>query len=330
MENVVKKFIVITMLLAFCESALKSNDACVLIRKTLSDCYSQGDNIYFTQSNIQLAVASFQIIFNKEMIIKCFNDFGINLNNVPTVDFNNVNKLELHQCSLLDDSLLTTLTTKFNIKNPDSLIIEYHRNISVTLSKVLFERFRVLKKLELTTKYINFNSDVFDPIVELLSMKLNVYDITVLPRDVFSPLQNLEALVIINSGKMKAETKTLNFTLKRCINLKNFHLSGIMSPIRIKNLFANNLRLERVNIINNNIAWLSEDMFNGSKEIVEVSLANNCIRHLPGNIFMYQMELEKVNLSHNDILKLDDAIFSNNVALKSIILSHNKLSSTNR
>lgn len=330
MENFIKKNIVITVLLTLCESALKSNDACVVIRKTLSDCYSQGDNIYFTQSNTQLTVASFQKTFYREMIIKCFYDFGINLNAIPTVDFHDVNKLELHQCSLLDDTLLTTLKKRFNMKNLDSVLIEYHRNINVTLSKALFEKFRDLKNLQLTTKNLSFNSDVFKPMVKLLSMKLNVYDFTVLPSDVFLPLQNLETLVIRNSGKMKTETRTLNFTLKWCINLQNFHLSGIKTPIRIKNLFNNNLRLERVDIINNNIAWLSEDIFNGSKEIVEVSLAFNDIRHLPGKIFMHQMELEKVDLSHNDIVNLDDNIFSNNVALKSIILSHNKLSSTNR
>lgn len=329
MKKFTIKFLVFIIILKTSEATFDSTKICAKIKETLKNCDSQGDYMHFTQNGSVL----FERNFYGELKISCFATSSVNLDKIPKVNLNVVKKLSLVECSLSNELLLTRLKESFYISRLDKLIVDNNRASNYKLSKTLFEKFYYLKHLEMTLKHINFDSGAFRPLQKLFSMKLMIYDFAALPYNLFSPLEELEELELNISNRsnlVKAETRALNFTLKTCVNLRIFRLKGIKTPITIGKLLNNNCRLEKVEIIKNKIVLISENVFEGSKNIEEISLAKNGIKRLPARIFEMQTELEKLDLSHNELTELDDSIFRNNTAIETIILSHNKLSSTSR
>ncbi|CRK98857.1 CLUMA_CG012345, isoform A [Clunio marinus] len=311
-------FAIIACTFELCLANLDNYQKCRIIRKTLSQCYPSENSIYFMQGTK----------YSGDIVtFSCHSNIDIDINKLPDVMFDNVKTIEIIQCSLSNELTLTKIVNCFSMDKVESLKIYATRyQKSLELTQTHFESFGELLSLELVTgDQMKFNRNVFKPLHNVETIKLFVHDIITLPYDLFKPLEVLQTLVIINSGRMKNETKTLNFTLKSCINLKHFHLSRVRWPIRINSLLTYNRPLETVEIINNQVEVLSEDVFNGSNEIINISLMNNSIKELPKKIFVSQHDLERIDLSFNQISRLDDDIFLKNGNLEFINLSHNKL-----
>lgn len=181
-----------------------------------------------------------------------------------------------------------------------------------------------------TNSFIEFDESIFKHLRNLSSLKLQVYDITQVPSNVFIPMWGLQNLMITNSGREKKEAKTLNFTLNSCINLKLFQLSEVRWPIYVLNLLSHNRRLRKIAISGNKIESFSENVFKGSSEVEEILLSNNSIKNLPGKIFSTQSDLINLDLSHNLIEALDDETFEENWDLEFLNLAYNKLKTTSR
>lgn len=332
--DLIATFLIVSCAVFLCEcSAIKNQEACAIIRRTLKSCYADSKSLTFMQSSqSQGDTVTFFRNDPETLRIQCHAATEIQLNKIPNINFSEVKTIVLEQCSLSNSLTLKKIKESFKLTGVESLKIKSTRSRTlVELSSDFFQNFIELETLELEgNDYITFTENVFESLRNLNTLKLLVHDIIVLPHNVFKPLWKLETLWIVSSGRMKEETKTLNFTLNWCINLKHFHLSEVRWPIKVNNLLSFNRPLESVSIVNNRIEVLSEKVFNGSSEILEISLVNNNLQSLPKKVFSTQVDLEKINLSQNQLESLDDELFSNNTELEVINLSHNKLKSTSR
>lgn len=323
------------MLLSICDAKPANNkNACQIIQKFKEKCYKRNNSLVFMQSTRELGnIVTFYRNETKNVLrIRCHSKNGIDLARLPVVNFNEVESIVLQQCSLSDNSVLAKIQSNFNITKLQSLDVESTLDQKfTTLSDQLFNGMNDLKDLSLTTNsYVEFDENVFKPLRNLSSLKLQVYDIISVPYNVFKPLWGLKTLLITSSGRVKNETKTLNFTLNSCINLKLFQLSEVRWPIHVLNLLSHNRRLKKVEITGNKIESLSEDVFKGSSEVEEIILSNNSIKILPAKMFSTQSDLVRLDLSHNQIEGLDDQTFEKNFDLESINLSCNRINTTSR
>ena len=309
--------------------------ACKTIKKTISECYSDRDSLIFMQNLKHLGniVTFYRTLNNRTLKIQCHSHLGIDLNQLPKVSFEEVKTIELHKCSLEDENVLTTIKSSFAIKSVENLIIHLTKDKSESaLTHHHFKGLKETKNLEIiASRSIKFDKNVFTNFLNLKTLKLSMHDIIILPFDVFKPLWKLETLDFSSSsGRMKNETKTLNFTLNSCINLKHFRLSRVRWPIHVRELLTYNRPLKTVKINGNEIKSLNQNVFLGSTEIEEISLEGNSIQSMPEAIFVSQSDLIKLDLSYNLISTLHDNIFLNNSDLESINLSNNKLNFTSR
>lgn len=318
-----------------CNALRTSNsNACEIIKMNGTVCYGDDDSIVFMQNSKQLGnTATFHRSNNgKYLNIKCHSQFGIALDKLPNVDFNEVSTMEVQQCSFADISMLTKIKRSFMIKSVQKFVIQLTREKNIfQLSHQHFKGVEETENLEIiTSDYIRFEENVFKHFSNLTTLKLQVHDIITLPYRVFKSLWKLETLEILNSGGLKNETKTLNFTLNSCINLKTFRMSGVRWPIHVLNLLSYNRRLTTVRIVGNRIKSLDENIFFKSSELEEISLGNNNIQELPAAIFSSQKNLIKLDLNGNQLALLDDDIFTTNSDLESLDLSNNRLNFTTR
>lgn len=323
--------IVVITLLFFSEvSCLRE---CETIKRTLKECHESEKLLVFMQNSKQLGnIVTFYKSSSGLLKIECHSKLGIQLDRLPVVKFNNVQSIELHQCSFSNQTALTEVKKSFGLRAIKNMKIFSTRDSeSSEIDDKLFESFTDLESLEMiTNSFVTFKEKAFKSLHNIKMLKLQVYDIIDLPYNVFKPLQKLETLIITNSGRMKAEAKTLNFTMNSCINLEHFTLSGVRWSVHVLNLLSYNRRLTTVKVTDNQIKTLSQNIFNGSSEIEEIVLSYNHIKLLPAKIFSTQLNLIKLDLNHNELVSLDEEIFEKNIDLETLNLSHNRLTSVSR
>lgn len=329
------RLLVVSCAFSLCKSlVIKNSKACDVIRKSLGphSCYSTDESLTFLQSSEKLGqTVTFFRVGAESLRILCHSDTEIQLKKLPSLNFREVNSIELEQCSLSDVSVLTKIKESFQIAKVKTLKVKSIRTKDVLLSKELFKSVAEVENLELETNvHVAFASDVFESTRNLKSAKLLVHDIIDLPYNVFEPLTKLETLWVASSGRKKNETKTLNFTMSWSMNLKHFHLSDTRWPLRIDKLLVSYFPLETISIVNNRIQSLSERTFNGSTSLEEIDLSNNKLTSLPRRVFGTQRWLATIDLSKNLLEALNDELFENNTDLELINLSHNKLKSASR
>lgn len=325
--------IIIVIVAVLIHSEVSCLSDCGKIRKTLKQCHDDGKLLIFIQSTKELGnIVTFYKNSAGNLKIECYSKLGIDMDQLPDIKFNTVKSIEMHQCSLLNSTTLNELQRNFGLSGIKSLKIYSTRDSqSSVIDEKLFESFSDLESLEMiTNSFVMFKENAFKSLHNVQMVNLQVYDIIALPYNVFKPLWKLETLIITNSGRMKAETKTLNFTMNSCINLEHFTLSGIRWSVHVLNLLTYNRRLTTVKINENRIKSLSENFLNGSSEVEKLFLSHNHIQYLPAKVFSTQISLIELDLNHNEIVSLDEGIFQKNVDLEILNLSHNKLSTISR
>lgn len=275
------KTVIILLVIRFESSeAIDKNKACETIKATLLQCLIDENTLYFSQpSSFGGKTVEYTRFDTGALLVNCRPPHeGIDVERIPKVSLE-VKNLEVRKCPLKNryssnENVLSRIKKNFNISESlQSLVINENRdNETFRLTSTFLEEFQNLKKLELTTNYfITFHENVFQTARTLKTLTMNMYDVIHLPRGIFEPLTKLETLMITNSGQMKTETsRTLNFTLHKCFNLKFFHMSSIRWPIRISDLLTYNSLLEEVKIVNNNILSLNEKVFHGSQQICKL------------------------------------------------------------
>lgn len=333
-----KYFVSLCYLILACNGFEASGlEACVEVRKTLgssTQCENREQLLVFFQSSNIGNVVKFSFKNERKLRIECLNfRVGIDLNKIPRLNFERVNVIELNECSVSNETLLTTIKASFNIKKVKLLSITSTKEPNkFVVSEKFFENVSELEELEFKTNYrVNFSENTFNRLINLKTLKMQVHDIIDLPFNVFIPLKNVRTLAIANSGDEKYETKLLNITLSKCINMKSFTLTGIRWPILIQTGLINFVGPLKVSLRNNRIvSEISSKTFEKASHIEELNLNNNSIGSLPKDLFASQTSMKTVDLSCNKIKEISYELFKNTNSLKSINLSSNLIHAIDR
>lgn len=330
MKNLMNILIAISLGAISCNGNTAS--ICEYILKTLPECHSDGNFVFFKQSTQKIGTT---VEFHKHaqsatLKVHCLSSAEVNNEKLPLLNFSDVKTLMMHECHI-SDSVLKHLKTSFNLTSVESLKINFKRKERTFLSSSAFESFSEAKNLTLVTNdYVGFSGDVLKRMKNLTTVHMDVDDITSVPSEMFKNLKTLETLEIANSGDGQTGLRRLNLTLGSCVNMVNFHLSGVGWRISMNRTLPFNHRLRNVEIINNHIELLAENVFAGSTGIEKLNLTHNMITKLPASIFATQSDLMVLDLSFNLLEILHDDLFSENWDLESIDLSNNKLKVVNR
>jgi Leucine rich repeat/BspA type Leucine rich repeat region (6 copies) len=333
----IKTVAILSLLLLACNAfEMSGHEACVKVRETLgskAQCAHVEEFLVFFQSSPIGNVVKFSKKSEKTLRVECLNfRVGIDLNKIPHLNFERVNKIELSECSVSTESLLSEIKARFKIKNVKFLsVVTTNEPNNVTLTENFFVNVSELEELEMKTNFrVKYSEETFKPLKNLKSLKLQVHDIIALPSNVFVPLENVRNLVISSSGMAKYETKKLNITLNKCINMESFIMVGIRWPVLIENGLVNFVGPLKVSLQNNRFELMSAKTFEKASHIEEMYLSNNSIKSLPKDIFASLTSLVIVDLSFNQIKEFPDETFSKSTSLEHINLSNNKIISVDR
>ena len=324
-----KTFLIfLTIAISFSEAT--AGKICDQLKLPRTKCYEAGDELYFVQTNPEIS-ATFHRRDEKNLIIKCFIQQSINLDKLPVLSLSGVSNLVLENCPLYDDKVLTKLYKNFDLKGVSNVTITLMNTGEMFLPATVFEHFNNFTSLTLeANRFVKFSENFFQSMENLTFLHLDVYDIMSLPGNMFDRLKQLKTFEVQNNGGMKNETKSLNFTLKTCMNLKRIRLEGVRWIWRVKSLLAFNYMLETVEIVNNRIESFNENLFLKSNQIESIVMTNNSITRLPARIFETQTYLMTLDLSHNQISRMENDLLSTNRDLESIDLSYNQLHAISR
>lgn len=333
-----KHLMLFSCLLIACNAfEMSGHEACVKVRKTLgiqAQCEHGEDLVVFFQSSLIGNVVKFSKKGDRKLRVECLNfRIAINLDKIPELNFEHVNKIELNECSMLNETMLSVIKTNFNIKKVNFLsIMATNEPRNVTVTEKFFENLSELQGLQMNTNFrVQFSEKAFKPLNKLKTLKLQVHDIINIPFNVFTPLENVENLVISNSGLAKHETKKLNISLNKCINLKRFTLIGVRWPIAIETGLVNFVGPLKVYLQNNRIhSEMSSKTFAKASDIREIHLTNNTIRSLPKDFFASQTSMMVINMSFNKLEELNNELFKTAAYLEVIDLSHNNIYTVDR
>lgn len=305
--------------------------ACMKVKETLgkqAQCeHGEEHLIFFQNSNIG-NVVKFSKKDELKLKIECLNfRVGIDLDRIPQLNFESINKIELSGCSVSNSSLLSAIKSSFRIKKVKSLTITSTNEPNlVTVPDDLFKDFTELEELEMTSSFrVSYNKTVFKALTSLKTLKLHVNDIIALPSIIFEPLENVRNLVLSGSGSPKHEAKKFNIVLNKCINMQTFTLTGIRWPVQIGAL-VNFVGPLKVSILHNRFgSEISSRAFEKASYIEKLFLTNNSIKSLPKDVFAWQTSMTVIDVSFNLIVELHNDIFKAARSLEIINLSHNQI-----
>lgn len=325
-----KSFIILSLLaMSSLVRCSKNDKVCITLRALKKQCYTQGDQLAFAQTHRVMGntVADFVRYPLDTIQITCFTASGLEIDDFPQLDLSDVTKINM-TCSLPDPEVLSVVKRKLNLQNVKHLTL--NNDVPSPTGRLTRNLLRTFTRLETLKIRIRANTtvdgDIFQPLKYLKELDIEVHDVTDLPSGVFTYLFELVSLRIEDYGSQPREldASTLNFTLKNCINLAFFHLSGVKLPLNVNKLDNKNT-LEAVEIVNNNIVSLSNQTFGGLKQIVSLNLRNNSLKCIDEDTFNQQTSMEKLDLSHNKLEALHEDIFRENYFLLEIDLSYNRL-----
>lgn len=318
------KYLLVVLVLVICVRPNFGAHECSVIANSSTQCNQEGDLLIIQQNSQSLGQSAKFSKYRDTLTVHCFSLHGLNLSSLPVVDFSDVKNLVIQKCFIGDGRALSKIKENFSLKTIESLKIDCTNN-NVLLTGRVFINFREVQSLTMNAgSSVTFGEDTFVQLVNLTTLQMNLFDIIPLPREIFRPLKKLETFEITSNGRVKNETKTLNFTFTPLANLQAFSMSRVRWPVKILNLLAHNYRLTFVEIIDNQIITLSENAFNGSSKIEKLNLTNNSITSLPARIFETQTDLVELYLSQNKLDALEDNLFNKSRDLEVIDLSYNK------
>lgn len=310
--------------------ALSNFEACASLKDFRGTCYTQDKSVLYFDQNYKNLNVRYKRTGKTTLNVHCRN-FGT-LQNIPVVNFEEVKTVELQECSLKNDNILSEIIKSFSIGNVATInIISIGGSTKILLSEKIFHGLTELRYLKIeTNQFVSFDKSVFRPICKKLAeLVLIVHDISLLANEVFEKLSNLKKLSIIQKHGKKIIPE-LGFTLKNCVNLKTFSMSGV-SVHEINKLLPHISMMKMVDIRDNDIERITEKIFSNSLELSTIVMSKNGLKSLPRNVFETQKDaLEFLDLSFNQLETIDNAVFNANTDIRTLDLSHNKLRIINK
>ena len=151
-----------------------------------------------------------------------------------------------------------------------------------------------------------------------------------LPQDLFCPLASLKTLNLTNNrlsgfgsfGLIDPATGQLCLQELQRLDLSNNHIS-FLSETGVASL----KNLQSLHLQNNRISELAELSFSALKKLHIIDLSNNLLQTIPSRTFRESEELKELHLQNNSISVLPAGLFSGLSKLLILDLSHNLISS---
>ncbi|GIY50275.1 uncharacterized protein CEXT_308811 [Caerostris extrusa] len=120
----------------------------------------------------------------------------------------------------------------------------------------------------------------------------------------------------------EAEPRERRFRL-RCHPqlLLSLHLDNSrLTQLRGDNL-KNMTRLQKLSFVNNSIAHVTDDVFQGAEKVFDFDISHNLLTNLPPTLFKSWKDLEDVRLSYNQLLHVDHLFVGKNPKVGYIFMS---------
>lgn len=235
--------------------------------------------------------------------IECFTT--INYTEFEELLYNNNNNysirtkthtLQVINCPLPDDgNSVHNMSRKLGITSYDHLLLKSNdKNLNISTQHL--SNLRHLKRLSLEMKCLEkLPEDLFKDISLKSLQTLDLYtNATLLPRNIFSNLDNLNAIYL---GSY-IESLGNEVFLKQA-GLKILYLAG------------------------NKLKHLQDDIFRNNVQLIILELQNNCLETLPQNIFSHLPLLKTLNINGNKFQYLPAKLIENNYKIQEFNLIEN-------
>lgn len=224
------------------------------------------------------------------------------------------------------------------------------------LERDALQNLKMLEILELDNNDLKeLNEDVFRSLTSLKQIKLKRNKFSQLPDRLFSKNRNLIEIDLSQNRELISLPDHLLRNLNQLRNLSVFDCQlNQISPnppiffanapalkmvymrnnrlkyLNMRNLFASNNELVKLDLAYNYITYLSPEIFSiNSSSLIELNLYANNLIEVPTNLFTNLKNLKVLNLGFNNLTEIDFGIFFSLKNLEELDLSKNLLTTIN-
>lgn len=148
----------------------------------------------------------------------------------------------------------------------------------------------------------------FENMEKLVDLQIYVNGTELFDQELLWDLPNLEKFKIFVTVKSLQSRIFAKNTILREVEMSACKLESIH-----RNLFRNNLLLEKIDFSINSIKTIDEKIFEKNTQLMAVDLSSNQLQFLPRDLFRNNLLLEEVDLTNNqlDIIEIDFTRFKN-------------------
>ena len=197
------------------------------------------------------------------------------------------------------------------------------------LTRLQFGDFSGLTSLQTLSIFFNRNltslpSDVFTGLNNLERLDLGNNGLTSLPSGVFTDLGSLQTLRLDGNNGL---TSLPLGVFTGLVSLRELDLSNNGLATLPSDVFTGLGNLTNLNLGRNSLVSLPPDVFTGLNNLTNLNLGRNSLVSLPPDVFSGLNNLEELNLLRNGLTSLPSGVFSGLGSLQELDLSNNGLTS---
>nr|XP_012235797.1 PREDICTED: protein toll-like isoform X1 [Linepithema humile]XP_012235798.1 PREDICTED: protein toll-like isoform X1 [Linepithema humile] len=294
-----------------------NDDQVVLINCTIHNNNSVF-NIYISQEN-DITINHFNCI-NSSGLSDLNPDVWENITHNISWPF--YEAIQFDDCNLPENVKLIDVVQMLRAieSNIHILILQSHKNLSLTLNKYHLNGFTNLEKLEIENyKTFHVESDLLANLKKLQTLSLS--SLEHLADEFFDYTPNLRTLNLNNNHLKLIKPSTFN-------KLKNLIYLSLQNNSLYKlqlGFFDKLVALKNLDVSENFLTELPPGIFDKLVALETLDVSENSLTELPPGIFDKLVALKTLDVSKNYLTKLSLGIFDKLVALKNLDVSENSL-----
>ena len=210
--------------------------------------------------------------------------------------------------------------------------LELENNDLKEINEDTFRLLANLKQIKLKrNKFRELPERLFSRNRNLIDLDLSQNrDLSSLPDHLLRNLNQLHNLSVFDCQLAKISSNPSAF-FANAPQLRNIYMrNNRLKYLNMRNLFAFNGELIKLDLAYNDIAYLSSDIFSiNSSSLIELNLYANNLIEVPSNLFTNLKNLKILNLGFNNLTEIDVSIFFSLKNLEELDLSKNLLTTIN-